>query len=372
MQPTTNELHTKQATLRTTIINFHQYYNNKMSFNYILIPADDTKPIQSLSASKDGGLSNDALSNYAKDYFYTLSGGANRAKILNEATDEEKKQLAQSIRNQYANTPSAESLNKMGDDALLELIKTSESSGTCEITCLTVPTPLNEQKGVSMYGDDNARNRNYPFNHRATALMKACGHTFPQGSSNEDGKPNGIYGDVFVGRCHDDEVKDIWERVDFTPDEVEGDLSQKEWIRIALKKGGGGGHGGSAASLSNTLSNIGKSNNGANLGTGALATEPGENQGDGFSWSQTDEEVEIKIKVAKNIKAKHVKVKFGKKSLKVTSAGQTLIDGETWAEFSIDDSTFTIQDDEESGGRELCITLGKKEMETWNYAVVRS
>jgi hypothetical protein len=149
-------------------------------------------------------------------------------------------------------------------------------------------------------------------------------------------------------------------------------LSQKEWIRIALKKGGGGGHGGSAASLSNTLSNIGKSNNGANLGTGALATEPGENQGDGFSWSQTDEEVEIKIKVAKNIKAKHVKVKFGKKSLKVTSAGQTLIDGETWAEFSMDDSTFTIQDDEESGGRELCITLGKKEMETWNYAVVKS
>ena len=65
-------------------------------------------------------------------------------------------------------------------------------------------------------------------------------------------------------------------------------------------------------------------------------------------------------------------MKFGKKSLKVTSAGQTLIDGETWAEFSIDDSTFTIQDDEESGGRELCITLGKKEMETWNYAVIRS
>jgi hypothetical protein len=350
--------------------NYNQHFTNKMSFKFILIPADNSKPIQTLTASKDGGLSDDALSKYAKDYFYTLSGGANRAKILNEATDEERKQIAQSIRNQYANTPSAESLNKMGDEALLELIKTSESSGTCEITCLTVPTPINNHRGVSMYGDDNARNRNYLYNQRATDLMKACGHAFPQDTSLEDGKPNGIYGDVFVGRCHDDEVKDIWERVDFMPDEAEGDLSQKEWIKIAIKKGGGGGHGGSAASLSNTLSNIGKSNNGMNPTTGALAAESGEIQGDGFSWSQTDEEVEIKIKVAKNIKAKHVKVKFGKKSLKVTSAGQTLIDGETWAEFSNDDSTFTIQDDNESGGRELCVTLGKKEAETWNYAVV--
>lgn len=347
-----------------------------MSFKFIMIPALDFEPIKTLTGSKDGGLSNDALSLYAKEYFFHLSGGENTLQFLDGVSEEKKKSLLQAIRQKYANSPSAATINKLDDDSLLDIIKATEASKSCEITCLTVPTPLNQQKGVSMYGDDNARNRNYPFNHRATSLMKACGHAFPDDSSNEDGKPSGIFGDVFVGRCHDDEVADIWERVDFTPEDVEGDLNEKEWIQIARKKGGGGGHGGVAASLSNTLKKMGGSATGTNSSSaapGVTAIAPSdEKEEKGFSWAQTEEEVEIKFKVAKNVKAKYVKVKFGPKSLKVTSTGQTLIDGETWTDYSIDDSTFTIQDDCETGGRELCITLSKKKSEMWNYAVVRN
>ena len=71
------------------------------------------------------------------------------------------------------------------------------------------------------------------------------------------------------------------------------------------------------------------------------------------------------------MKAKYVKVKFGQKTLKVTVTGQTLCDGETCGDVVVDDSTYTIQDSSDSpnGGRELCITLGKRNNGHWNYAI---
>ncbi len=350
----------------------------KIMFKYVLIPAVESEPITTHEASASGGLSDDALNKNAKAYFYEKGGGAARAQILQNASADEKKLLAQKIRDQYANSPASSQLQAMDDDAILQILKTQEASATCEITCLTVPTAANGHQAVSMYGDDNARTKDHPFNARATALMRACGHAFPSDGTNEDGKPSGIYGDVFVGRCHDDEVEDVWKRLDITPEEVEGDLSKVEWCRTAKKKGGGGGSGGAAASLSNTLQNIGKQQPGGG-GGGAKPAVPdlgggngnGEHNEDGYKWSQNDEEVELKFAVAPGTKAKYVKVKFGHKSLKVTVAGQTLCDGETWGDVSVDDSTFTLQDDPDARGRELCISLGKKsEGETWNFAVM--
>ncbi len=343
-------------------------------FKYVFIPAEDSEPVSTREASKEGGLSDDALSKAAKEYFFEQSGGAARAKMLDNATPEEKKKIAQQIRNQYKSSPSESQINSMNDDQLIDIIRSTQASATCEITCLTVPTPLNNQKAVSMYGDDNARTRDLPLNKRATNLMRACGHGLPHDSVNEDGKPSGIFGDVFVGRCHDDEVKDIWERVDFTEDDIaggNGDLSQVEWCRTARKKGGGGGHGGSAASLSNTLSNMAAQKGASPGNTQAIASAvPGELEENGYKWSQTDEEVELRFAVATGTKAKYVKVKYGVKSLKVSVSGSTLCDGETWGEIVVDESTYTIQDDIGTGGRELCISLGKKEQEEWNFAVM--
>lgn len=299
-----------------------------------------------------------------------------RAQALDNASPHEKTQLAQKIRKEYSSSSPSYSnqLKDMDDDAILSLFKSTHASATCEIICLTVPTPLNGFKAVSMYGDDNARNRNYPLNKRATELMKACGHALPSDSSNEDGKPSGVYGDVFVGRCHDNEMEDIWERVDINVEEIEGDLDIVEWCRTARKKGGGGGQGGSsAASLSSTLQNMGKGGGNDAMShkraiTGGMYQEGEEN---GYKWSQTEEEVELRFAVAPGTKAKYVKVKFGQKTLKVTVAGQTLCDGETWGSVQVDESTYTLQDNAEVQGRELCVTLSKKDVgEVWNFAVM--
>lgn len=43
------------------------------TFTYLLIPADTNLPIQTLTASKAGGLSDDALQKEAKQYFFERS-----------------------------------------------------------------------------------------------------------------------------------------------------------------------------------------------------------------------------------------------------------------------------------------------------------
>ena len=73
----------------------------------------------------------------------------------------------------------------------------------------------------------------------------------------DDGSLGGVFGDMFVGRCKDDEVGDVWERVDFTMDDVATDTPKDlEWCRVAQERGGGGGHSASASpSLSAMMSN---------------------------------------------------------------------------------------------------------------------
>jgi len=207
-----------------------------------------------------------------------------------------------------------------------------------------------------MYGDDNARNRGLSLNTRATALMLACGHTLPATHENEDGKPSGVYGDVFIGRCIDDEARDIWERIDIVPHEVQGDLEDKDWCRIARRKGGGGGHSSKpASSLSGMMSNVLSGNSPMN-DTSSYVKGGVEN---GYTWVQTDDEVELKFPLPPGTKAKYVKVKFSSKAIKITAAGQTLCDGDLWSSIKVDECTYTVQDDE------LCVTLSKKIDETW-------
>jgi CS domain len=339
------------------------------SFSYVFVPANEEAPIEAREGDKSGGLSDDVLVKTAKDFFFQQSGGETRAEALNSASPEERKTIAQQIRAQVlAKNPNAEShIAKMDDDALISLVRyvlfryslvvimdhlltvsicffsSTQASPSCEIIALTVPTKGNQYRAVSMYvGEDSL---NAPFNRRATALMQACGHALPA----VEGKEPGVYGDVFVGRCYDNEESDEWHRVDLAVSEVENP-TRADWCAIARSKGGGGGSGAEAASLSGVM-------------TQTISSPQSK-----VTWSQTDDEVELKFQVPSGTKAKYVKVNFAKNSLKVTAAGQTLIQGSTGGKVAVDESTYTIQDADD--GRELCVILSKKESGTiWPHAV---
>jgi hypothetical protein len=330
------------------------------SFDFVSIPADRSLPVKSHTGDKAGGLSDDALVKFAKNYFFEKTGSKNRASVLENATPEERKVLAQQVRDQLAASDIGAKVKDMDDDTVLDVIYRSQSQPACDIVALTVPTEVNGYGAVSMYSADNAKDHGFPLNDRATAILTACGHASLNG---------GVFGDVFIGRAKDNERTDIWERIDFS---VADANPKADWCRVARSRGGGGGSGAAAAS---SLSNLVQQTPGAKL----MDTSGGAQANSLFgsngappvveawgSWTQTKEEVELKFAVAPGTKAKYCKINFGRTTLKVTVAGKVLLQGAAFNPIALDESTFTLQD-EGPTGRELCVTLGKTDPQTWSW-----
>jgi hypothetical protein len=286
-----------------------------MTFTFVKIPVNPDDPVEELSASKAGGLENDELIKLAKAYFQQEAN---------------------------ADHPS------------------------CEIMALSVPLPGNEYKSVSLYSSD------YPAaavqeNVRATKLVTACGHTLP--------KP--ILGDVFVGRAYDNEAFE-WERVDFPTSDADPTTN---WCRVARSPGGGGGRGGKASSLNGLVQqqmNMGTGDN-TNRGAPHVIAPPPESsllygmdgssavQESWGSWTQTAEEVEVKLSIPAGTRSKDCKIIFKRNQFSVAILQESKVDGTLFDTVVPDECTYTIED-AANGMRDLCVTLTKaNEGSTWSF-----
>jgi CS domain len=290
------------------------------AFTFVFIPADEKESLVELRASKAGGLTDDLLLRHVKQHFTT--------------------QLK-------------------GDTSV-------------NITALTVPTADNGYQACSLYSMIHSTDTSVevPFNARANALLTACGHQVRRNDASEGG--NAIYGDAFVGRALDDESRD-WERLDFTVDDVD---PASDWCRQARAVGGVGGAGRkAAASLVNLAQQMGSrspsvitppdrsTTNDASYGMDGAAAlnEPW------GTWTQTAEEVELKLAVPKETTTKDCCVQFHRNRIRVAVKDQVLLEGQSYDPISPDESTFTLQNDGPTG-RELCISIGKVDAgRTWMY-----
>lgn len=358
---------------------FHQkHVDAKNLFKYVFIPANDSLPLEIRYGDKSGGLNDDILSKTAKRYFFNNGDKKARGAALDDATPEQRKvladQLREEVRSMSSTTPYAAQMLTMDDDTLISIMRSTHTSETCEITALTVPTQMNHQRAVSMYSQDDARTQNLAYNRRATELLVACGHNIssepsPNRSAIGAAPPGGMCGDVFVGRCHDDEHADIWERVDFTIEDAD---PGSQWCDVARQPGGGGGGGSRGGDGMRSLSGLMNSNQisvGANVGCGESGSSFHDGKADGYTWTQNHDEVELRFPVSAGTKAKYVKVNFGKSKIKVIVAGQTLLSGSLGGTIDSDVSTYTIEDSNSGSGKELCVTLGKAEGNTWPFIV---
>jgi hypothetical protein len=341
------------------------------TFRYVLIPVDESQPIEERIANKAGGLTDDALIREARHYFHRLTGAETRAKYMESVHDdpEQRKIIAQQIRERLSETslPQNNALQDLDDDQIFEMFQRNQMQPTCDIVVLTMPTQTNGFTAVSMYVAEHSRHL-YSLNTRATALMVACGHGVDAGAS--------VHGDVFVGRAKDDEqsADGIWERMDFLKQDADPGA---EWCRIARSPGGGGGRSGKSPppSLSNLVQQ-------QNLQVLAADTnnrnEISQNSQSLFGmngappvveswgkWTQTDEEVELRIVVDASTKAKDCKVVFGRRHVQVQVLGQPLLSGSTFDDILHDECTFTLHDimmlndNKDAAARELCVTLMK-------------
>lgn len=78
---------------------------------------------------------------------------------------------------------------------------------------------------------------------------------------------------------------------------------------------------------------------------------------DKYSWTQTDDEVIVKVKVPAGTKSKAVKLDVHSKTLKLEVLGDKILDGSLYKNVDADECTFTIEDD--GDGRTVIVTLQK-------------
>ena len=214
------------------------------TFTYVYLPAKDSAPPVLRSADSSGGLEKDELVRFAKEYFFQGSDAAKHVETLRKASPEERNQLAEKFKEQNKSNPQ---LKDMPNEQILQLLE-ANTSASCEILCLTIPTKGNGYQSVSMY--ISPFTDGLTLNERASGILLACGHQLPESAGQN--KP-GIYGDVFIGRAYDNEEEE-WKRMDFTLEDL---MPNSQWIRKKKTSGGGGGVGkGAAPSLTGSMKQL--------------------------------------------------------------------------------------------------------------------
>jgi hypothetical protein len=317
------------------------------SFKYVLIPADEAAAVVLLEASKKGGLENDALRVSAERAFTADISHEQREAAV--AKDLEAKGI----------DPSKVADFLSGNDG-------ARMAGSVEIISLCLPNDANDFAAVSMYCDGNSSFRGGAQrpNLRATALLRACGM-----------EKMVVMGDAFMGRAKDDE-RVAWERLDF----VESDLDLKSvWIRDTAKFNAGKDMGkyttsgalqGLHATQQQQLQNI--------KARPPPAIVEKEFAGDQYTWTQTEEEVEVRMVLPEGLLAKQLSVKITSAGLKISRKTGAAVEGlhaafagedaasagaALFAPIIAADSTWSVAEERE--GRILTASLAKGSSKTW-------
>ena len=325
-----------------------------MSFKFLFVPANQSEPIVEIEGSKSGGLENDALRKTAEERF--SQGSIDRAQ---------------------QKAAMAEQLKGKGVDALkIEEILASDLgekvAGSVEIITLAVPKPANRFHSISLYCDGNSsfKETGKIPNLRATVIARLCGH------SNMV-----IMGDCFAGRALDDERVE-WERLDFCAADF---TESAKWVLEAAMANAGKNL--DSYSTSGALNAMQQQGSAAPAVAAAPPAEPVSefSATQKFVWGQTEEEVEVRMRLPEGLLSKQLCVEFapagrlfvGRKNAKTPAdaaiAGldecfsQQVGDSGKGAQLQgplcAGDCTWSVADERE--GRLLTITLAKAKKGNW-------
>lgn len=211
---------------------------------------------EEISLSAAGGLEADELQIYMREYF-------DKATAID--TDRSRAAVEQALL-QQGTDPSTVDARLLGQAGEIKV----------EIKTLAPPSKTNGFIGVSMYCDANAVAKHLSINERATGIARRCGY-------NET-----VLGDVFLSRVHDDESQE-WRRLDFIVQDVAADAP---WLAQASEVNRGRNM--DAFTSSGTMANMAK---------GSAETSDVE-----LSWTQTKEDVDVRVVIPAEYRAKDVKV----------------------------------------------------------------
>jgi len=304
-----------------------QEYEN---LSFVHVPHDESLPLKELTMQvpKDRLGSGDLLVEELKPFFKALS----------------KKLDVSLFQDQAATTlGSSDTPVQVSENSLQEVA----DQGQVESFCLVHPMSSNKFRSVNIYLDEVGMLKRLPLNKRAAGIALRAGFN----------PPPKFYGDVFLGRIS---CKPVLKNEDF---KVGKDTSpDAEWIQNA------------------TMENL-EHQTEMNKITGKHdLTQPsadGENgiakEEVGYSWTQTDEEIEIVVPIpsnddgkalsSKEVKAGELKVKFLLRKVSVSFQKEDLLSLKLYNAVDPDGCTWTL----DVGQKEtsLIITCEKGNVTSW-------
>lgn len=181
---------------------------------------------------------------------------------------------------------------EMGENVGVAALRSVLAKGGAETFRLAAPTTANGREAVYAYLDEASAIKGLPVNERASALARICG--FPNNCE--------LRGDIFIGRQRYIDGG-VVENTDFML--AEAVESNSLWLR--------------RAPIENLeFQKETQAENHAKAQEGAGNGEPASGAGDGYTWRDEAEELEIVVQVEKGTTKKDVKVEFRKQEVRMT------------------------------------------------------
>lgn len=267
-------------------------------FKYCWIPIDEAEQYTELAAELPAEFVGDLLLELLKARF------ADGASVKDDI-----------VQDQFAGTAigniSAEALNG------------ATACGSCEIFPLQRPSEANGHRGINVYLDEVGVLKNLPINKRATALANTCGHSCS------------LHGQIYIGRTQGGTASQSV-NVDFSVNELD---SSAAWVQTARLESIQQSQQAQAFHKQMDASNLKQ----VNIGEGPDGDDDADGS-KGYSWRQTDEDVEFSLDLPEGMTAKRLEVQILPKMVKVMAkdSGALMKELKVFAPIRPDDSTWTV------------------------------
>jgi hypothetical protein len=285
--------------------------------SYVLVPADTSKPMEELYFRPPADLKGDLLVDHLKSAFRGKSSQVDLSLL--------QQQGAQTLMG------SGDGPSQVSDDSLQKVAK----EANVETFSLCQPNPKNKFTSVHIYLDEIGLLKRLPLNRRASDYASKAGFN----------PPPQFYGDVFMGRVQKKpSVKNI--SLLLGPDTAPDAL----WLRSAT-----------AENLEFQME--------MNKITGRNDTQPDKvgdgksKQEDGYSWTQTEEELEVTVALPEGAVAKDVKAKFLSQSIELSCKKEVLVAIRLFEKVDVDGCTWTI--DKSKDDLSIVVSMEKVEQAFW-------
>lgn len=292
----------------------------KETIAFVYVPHDMSKPLEQLKFEcpiKIGGV--DFLMEHLKPVFKAM--GSDR-KIDLELLREHAS--SQTLGSSDAPSPSEDTLQKVA------------SEGSVERFPLVHATEANNFTGVNIYLDEAGMLKRLPLNSRATDFCARAGYN----------PPPQFYGDVFLGRV---KTRPDHRIVSFSLGE--DTAKDAKWLVQATMD--------NLAYQTELNKLTGRSETQASI----AGTDGTEKHEDGYTWTQTEEELEVVIPLAASLSSKDVNVRFLQQTMLVKFQKEPILSLELFEHVDPDGCTWTI--DRKGDEVKLVITLEKVEQALW-------